>query len=83
MDQLLTSDLFGLSSARPPELDDLLGQRKKLLTKGKLTAADRRRLEELSEEIGSLPGGETADDAKTRNLLERALKELKKPGATG
>lgn len=82
VDQLLTSDLFELPSARPPKLDVLLEERKKLLTRGKLTAANRRRIDELNEQIGSLPGGETAEDAKTRVLLERALKELKKPGAS-
>jgi hypothetical protein len=83
VDQLLTSDLFELPSARPPRLDKLLEERRKLLTKGKLTAADRHRLEELSEQIGALPGGETAEDAKTRALLERALNELRRSGAKG
>ncbi|MFH1220204.1 MAG: AAA family ATPase [Candidatus Eisenbacteria bacterium] len=83
VDQLLTSDLFELPSARPPRLDKLLEERRKLLTKGKLTAADRHRLEELSEQIGALPGGETAEDAKTRALLERALNELRRSGGKG
>ena len=83
VDQLLTRDLFELPSARPPRLDKLLEERRKLLTKGKLTAADRHRLEKLSDQIGALPGGETAEDAKTRALLERALNELRRSGAKG
>ena len=33
VDQILTSDLFGLESARPPETEELLRERKGLLTK--------------------------------------------------
>src|SRR2546421_4045788 len=55
VDQILTSDLFGLESARPPQLDALLVERTKLLSKSRLTKKDRARLKGLEEEIGSLP----------------------------
>ncbi|MCH7808591.1 MAG: AAA family ATPase [Planctomycetes bacterium] len=78
VDQVLTSDLFGLKSARPPKHENLLAQRKKLLTKAKLTKPDRKKLAVLEEQIGSLPGGETADDARTMARIERTLSKLEK-----
>jgi predicted ATP-binding protein involved in virulence len=77
IDQVLTSDLFGLQSARPPQLDEKLAERKKILTKAKLTKSDERRLKALNSEIGSLPVGETAEQAKTISLLEETLEVLK------
>jgi hypothetical protein len=68
VDQVLTSELFGLESSRPPEFDDLLAQRTKILTKSKLTEADRRELARLEKAISELPGGETAREA--REMLE-------------
>jgi energy-coupling factor transporter ATP-binding protein EcfA2 len=78
IDQLLTSDLFGFATARPPELEPLLLERKRLLAKSRLTKADKIRLSELEKKIGVIPDGETADDAKTRQRLDRTLDALEK-----
>ena len=78
VDQVLTSDLFGLESARPPQIVGAMEERKRLLTKAKPTAADRRRVEALEREIGPLPTGETAEDAETRRLLEESLRLLRR-----
>ncbi len=77
VDQIYTSDLFGIESARSDEMQRLLDARKKLATKPKLTGTDRKKLAELEEKIGYLPTGETASDAKTMQLLEETLKALK------
>lgn len=78
IDQLLTSDLFGLPTARPPDLERLLLDRKKLLSKARLTKKDREKLAALEEKIGKLPGGETLEDAKRMELLDRTLDALEK-----
>lgn len=78
IDQLLTSDLFGLPTARPPELEKLLLDRKRLLSKARLTKKDREKLAALEEKIGKLPGGETFADAKRMDLLDRTLDALEK-----
>jgi predicted ATPase len=78
IDQVLTSDFFGLKSARPPQIEGLLEQRRALLTKPKLTTADKRRLAELESEIGELPAGETAEQAKALALLAESVKRLEK-----
>jgi predicted ATP-binding protein involved in virulence len=80
VDQILTSDLFGLKSARPPELDDLLAERAKLLSKSRLTKKDRARLGKLEEEIGALPTGETPEDIEAMDIIRRAAARLKKEG---
>ena len=54
VDQILTSDLFGLESARPPQLEKLLNERKLILTKPHLKPADKHRLKQLEAEIGEI-----------------------------
>ncbi len=81
IDQILTSDLFGLETARPPQVEALLLERKALLTKPKQTVADKRRLTELNTQIGELPMGETTKEIEERqkilSLLESLAKERK------
>src|SRR5262249_54091058 len=73
IDQILTSDLFGLESARPPQIERLLVERNKLLDKPKLTTADQRRLKEIEAEIGELPFGETPQERKEREEIRKTL----------
>jgi predicted ATP-binding protein involved in virulence len=44
LDQILTSDLFGLPSARPPELDEAYSRRRQLLRKTRLTKKEQMEL---------------------------------------
>ena len=81
IDQVLTSDLFGLPSARPPELDALLDRRQAILTKPRLTKADQRELADLEAKIGSLPAGETLEQARRLSLIEESLELLKREQA--
>jgi recombinational DNA repair ATPase RecF len=76
IDQILTSDLYGLPTARPPRLDKLVAERRALLTKAKLTKADQARLRALEEEIGELPAGESPDEQRAIALILRAAKTL-------
>jgi predicted ATP-binding protein involved in virulence len=78
VDQVLTSDLFGLESARPPQNDAALKERTRLLSKTRLTAKDKIRLQELEAEIGSLPTGETPQDLEAMDIIRRAAELLKK-----
>jgi energy-coupling factor transporter ATP-binding protein EcfA2 len=83
IDQVLTSDLFGLETARPPEYDELLAQRAKLLGKAKLTKRDESRLKKLESEIGDLPAGESVADIEAMDVIRRAAEVLKREGTTG
>jgi hypothetical protein len=78
IDQLLTSDLFGLPSARPPQFADLLERRRQLLTKSELTDGDRQELARLDAAIDTLPVGETAETAKAMSLIEESIKLLQR-----
>jgi predicted ATP-binding protein involved in virulence len=81
VDQILTSDLFDLPTARPAEFDGKLARRKALLSKPKLTKADQRELAKLESEIGILPSGETDEEARRMlNLAEESVAMLKKYG---
>jgi energy-coupling factor transporter ATP-binding protein EcfA2 len=83
IDQILTSDLYGLPSARPPHLDPLLQERRSILIKPELTAADQQKLSDLEEKIGQLPGGESPDELRAMQLIERAARQLNKPRKRG
>jgi predicted ATP-binding protein involved in virulence len=82
IDQVLTSDLFGLETARPPELDGLMAERNRILGKSKLTKADEKRLKELDAGIGDLPTGETPQDMEAMDVIRRAAEVLKREGAS-
>lgn len=79
VDQILTSDLFGLPTARPPALDALIEERDNILGKSRLTAADEKRLGELREKIGALPGGESPWEMEAMELIRKAAKETEPP----
>jgi hypothetical protein len=76
VDQILTSELFGLDSARPPQIEPQLKERRALLAKPKLTKRDRQRLGELEAQIGELPAGESAEDRRAMELIRRAAEKL-------
>jgi len=76
VDQILTSELFGLDSARPPQIEAQVKERRALLAKPKLTSRDRGRLAKLEAEIGDLPAGESAEDRRAMQLIRRAAEKL-------
>jgi len=79
VDQVLTS-IFEMPSARPPQLDDLLKRREKLLTKSRRTKAEKLELQELESKIGILPTAENPEDIKAMDIIRRAAKLLEKSG---
>lgn len=77
VDQILTSDLFGLETARPPQIEQLLKERTALLSKPRLTQKDEARLRELESAIGPLPTGETKTEREALELIHRAAERLR------
>ncbi|WP_309887918.1 AAA family ATPase [Archangium sp.] len=77
VDQILTSDLFGLETARPPQVEELLKERTALLSKPRLTKKDEARLQELEAAIGPLPTGETKTEREALELIQRAAERLR------
>jgi hypothetical protein len=77
VDQILTSDLFGLETARPPQIEQLLKERTALLARPRLTPRDKARLRELEAAIGPLPTGETKTEREALALIQRAAERLR------
>lgn len=75
VDQVLTS-VFELPTARPADLEPLLTRRQELLSKPRLSKADKAELQELEAKIGSLPTAETPDDIKAMDIIRRAAQLL-------
>lgn len=79
VDQLMTSDLFGLDSARGPEVEALLKERRDLLVKTRLGPKQKQRLAELEELVGNLPTAETKADMDAMDIIRRAAAKMKQP----
>ena len=78
IDQILTSDLFGLESARGTETEKKLEERKQLLAKDKLTKEEKTRLNELNSFANRLPVAYTYNDIEAMNIVQEAAEYLKK-----
>jgi predicted ATPase len=76
VDQILTSELFDLPSARAPELDAAIRERDEILAKPTLSDDDERRLVDLRAVIGDLPQGDTPEDIEAMDVIRRAAKAL-------
>ena len=80
VDQILTSDLFGLERTRKPEIEMIYDERSKLLGKAKLTTTERRHLNALNAKIHQLPTAESEEMRDVEALLRAVAKE-NQPGA--
>ncbi len=78
VDQILTSDLFGLESARPPQIEGLLKERTDILSKPRLTAKDKARLHELETLMGPRPAGETQAEREAFDIIQRFAERVRK-----
>ncbi len=71
VDQLLASELFGVSTY-PEELEKLLDERRKILGKVKIGRNDKKRLKELESQIGYLPTAEKPEDIEAMEIIRSA-----------
>jgi len=78
IDQLVTSDLFGLESARSPKVEAAMRDRVRLLQKPSLTSREKQRLERLNAEVESLPTPESESHASAFDLIERAAAAIER-----
>ncbi len=89
LDQILTSDLYGLDSANAPDIKAKEARRSAILSKAKLTPKDEAELAEIEEVLSKLPAFSSREAVKaeqrfqaTAALLEEAEKSVAKPKAT-
>jgi PAS domain-containing protein len=81
VDQILTSDLFGLPTARPPEFDQVVAERTRILSKQRLDPDDEARLRALDERMAEMPTGENPEDMASRDIIRRAARLLNTKGS--
>jgi energy-coupling factor transporter ATP-binding protein EcfA2 len=75
VDQIVTSELFGLDSPWPPAFDALFREQRTLLDKHRRSAAENQRLKAIEAELLKLPTeSDGADDEAMRFLREAAAK---------
>lgn len=80
VDQILTSDLYGLVSERPPEFDEVIAERQKLLSKPELMTKDKRRLRTLEAKVEELPVGSTPQEIEAFDVVRRFAADLERKG---
>jgi predicted ATP-binding protein involved in virulence len=76
LDQILTSELFGLETARSPATERKLARRAELLTKAKRTAAEKKELAALTQELDAEPVGETPSEREVDAVLQELRQRL-------
>lgn len=81
LDQILTSELFGLSSARPLDVETKMVRRNELAQRTDLSPGERRELKELNGFIHALPTAELEQDQHAMEVIRRAatLVQANKP----
>ena len=78
LDQILTSELFGLDTARSLETERKLQRRAELLSKPKQTAAEKKELAKLTQDLDAEPLGETPSEREVNAVLQELRQRLLK-----
>lgn len=78
LDQILTSDLFGIKSARPVQVEKDMERRIFLAQKQNLTQDEQEELTRLDDLVGKLPIAESSEDQSAMDIVRQAAKFLKK-----
>lgn len=76
VDQVLTSDLFGLTSARPPQTAELLDERTRLVARGSLGPREEARIAEIDQALAELPTEECHDAQRDLDDLARLAQRV-------
>ncbi len=76
IDQILTSDLFGLSSSRSEVAERMMSERRKILEKSSLNASDKKKLESIESQLEYIPVAETTEYIEAMRLIRETSKRL-------
>ena len=76
LDQIMSSDLFE-DSARNPEIEKWLEERRILLQKKELSPEETLKLNELNEKAHSLPTADSKEDIEAMEIIRKAADYLK------
>jgi len=72
VDQIVTSELFGLTSSRGLEIEKLFKDRDELLDKPKRNREEDQRLRDIEMRLDTLPTAERPEDQKAMEIIRRA-----------
>jgi predicted ATP-binding protein involved in virulence len=78
IDQILTSEFFGLQSARGLKYEQLLDRRQALLGKKRLKVAEKKELQDIEKRLTKLPAGETPKEIENRKFISEVVEKIKK-----
>ena len=76
IDQILTSELFGLSSARSEKTEKIMTERRKILEKPKLNVNDKKKLSNIESRMNYIPVAETSEYIEAMKLIHDTSKKL-------
>lgn len=82
VDQILTSEFFGLKSSRGLEYENLYDNRERLIKKNKLTRKEEEDLIKITKRLSELPSGETPEEIESRKLISDIVSKIKKDKIT-
>jgi hypothetical protein len=77
IDQVLTSDLFGLKNSRGKKTEELLARRRELILKDALTDEEKDELDKLESKMDEIPVAETPEYIKAIELVLKMSKAAK------
>lgn len=80
LDQVVTSDLFGLASARPPGVEKIFNRRQELVEQETLSKEEQMELDSLKRKIRSLPTATSHEDQAAMDIIRSAAKALQSNG---
>ena len=76
LDQVVTSELFGFDSARPPDVEEKMKRQVELVQKKRKTPSEKRELDLLDRSLSKLPTAELHTDNEALEIIRRAAKLL-------
>lgn len=78
IDQILTSDLFEVSSSQSIDIEKIRDEKINILLKNELSDSDKKRLEIINKELNSNPVFSNKEAIDAENLIKKAAELLKK-----
>jgi predicted ATP-binding protein involved in virulence len=83
VDQILTSELFGVPNSRGPDTERLFRERSELLNRIRRGPAEENRLKQLESELARIPTAEDPEDQKAMDIIRKAAALLKRERIRG
>lgn len=76
IDQVLTSDLFGLETSRRPDVQKMMDDRKNILSKNKISPVDKTKLNKIEQNLGEIPEYETHLEKQAYSAVDKVAELL-------